>query len=205
MSGAENESKIIFRMGELRDAPAIAKFYNMANNGLSETWWSQIAAKGESWLDAFIQDIKEQNSIAYYARCVIADVDGKAAGLLIAFPQEEIPSSDMLSSLPTSELSILDLRRLVEGSLFIAVVAVDESHRGKGIARNFVDMSMNVAALSKLKEASVIIHESNKEWLESFLRRGFKERARKNIGDHAFYPQDSNWVLVTSSVEAKQD
>jgi GNAT superfamily N-acetyltransferase len=203
MSAAQNEAKINFRMGEERDAAAIARFYNMANNGLSEIWWGKQAKPNETWLDAFIRDIKLQNSIAYYARSVVAEVDGKVAGLLIAFPQEEIPPAEMLSSLPSSELSILELRRLAEGSMFIAVVAVDEKHRGNGIARHFINMSMHVASISNLKEASVIIHESNKEWLDSFLRRGFKERAREKVGDHAFYPQDSSWVLITCPVEAK--
>jgi len=205
MSTAQTEAKINFRMGEERDAASIAKFYNMANNGLSETWWARQAKAGESWTDAFVRDIKQENSIAYFARCVIAEVDGGVAGLLIAFPQEQIPSADMLATLPSSELSILELRRQVEGSMFIAVVAVDEKYRGMGIARHFVNMSMQVAAASNLKEASVIIHESNKEWLASFLRRGFKERARNRVGDHAFYAHDSNWVLIAAPVEAKQD
>jgi ribosomal protein S18 acetylase RimI-like enzyme len=205
MSAAQNHAKINFRMGEERDAPAIARFYNMANNGLSETWWAKQARKGETWLDAFVRDIKLPNSIAYFARGVIAEDEGKVVGLLIAFPQEEIPPADMLATLPSSEISILELRRLVEGSLFIAVVAVDENYRGMGIARHFVNMSLSVAAASRLKEASVIIHESNKEWLDSFLRRGFTERARRLVGDHAVYPHKSSWVLVASPVEARAE
>jgi len=203
MSAAQNHAKINFRMGEERDAASIARFYNMANNGLSEAWWGRLVRKGETWLEAFERDIKLQNSIAYFGRCVLAEAGGTVIGLLIAFPQEDIPPADMLASLPSSEISILELRRLVAGSLFIAVVAIDEGYRGRGIARNFVDMALNVATASNLKEASIIIHESNKEWLESFMRRGFIERARKKVGDHAFYPHESSWVLATSPVEGK--
>lgn len=205
MSAAQSQPQIHFRMGEERDALAIATFYNIANNGLSEIWWGNQAGKGETWHDAFVEDIKQPNSIAYFRRTVVADFNGKAIGLLIAFPQEAIPPAELLSSLPSSELSILELRRMVEGSMFIAVVAVDENFRGRGIARHFIDTTMRAAANSNLKEASVIIHESNKAWLESFLRRGFTERTRRNVGDHAFYPQDSSWVLVTSPVKPVQE
>jgi ribosomal protein S18 acetylase RimI-like enzyme len=200
MSATENKADINFRMGQEGDALSIAELYNMANNGLSEVWWAKQARKGESWKDAFVRDIKMQNSIAHFARSVIAEANGKVIGLLIAFPQEEIPPAELLAGLPSSELSIIELRRRVEGSLFIAVVAVDENYRNRGIARHFVNMSLHVAQASNLKEVSVIIHESNREWLESFLRRGFKERARENVGDHASYPHDSSWVLVAMPV-----
>lgn len=204
MSASANPVSINFRMGEERDAEAIARFYNSANAGLSEVWWSSQAHEGESWLDAFVRDIKTPDSIAHYQRVVLAEDRGKVVGLLIAFPQDPLPPSEYLQDLPSSELNILELRRLVEGSMFIAVVAVDEAYRRLGIARHFINMSMQVAANSGLKEASIIIHENNTDWLESFKRRGFAELARKSVGNHATFPNDTDWVLLTSKVSAPQ-
>ncbi len=204
MTQVQPNHNIKYRMGEERDARAIAKLYNMANNGLSEAWWTRQARMGESWLDVFARDIKEPSSIAYFARAVIAEVGDKIAGLLIAFPQEQVPPPEMLAALPSSEISILELRRLAEGSLYIAVVAVEPDYRGYGIAHNFVDMCMNLAEGAGMKEAFGIIHENNSEWLESFLRRGFAEKARRDVGDHVYYPSGSKWVLVTRQIETQE-
>lgn len=202
---AAQEHSIQFRMGEERDAAAIAHYYNMANNGLSEAWWSKQAKAGEIWIDAFVRDIKTPESIAYYERCVLAEHNGEVVGLLIAFPQDKVPPAEMLAALPPSERNLLELRRLVEGSLYIAIVAVSELHRNFGVARHFVNMSMTVAESSNFKEVFGIIHESAKGWLASFLRRGFTERARIDVGDHPFYPASSNWILVTCPVASSSE
>ena len=206
MTSEADKVPVGFRMGVPADAELIARFYNDANAGLSEVWWTTQAVDGESWVDAFKRDILTPNSIAYHERVVVAEAEGKAVGILIAFPQEAIPAKEYLEDLPSSEMNIVELRRLVEGSMFIAIVAVDPRFRGLGIARHFINLSMQVAQTSGLKEASIIIHESNKDWLASFLRRGFIERGRKDVGDHAFYPQDSHWILLARPLpEAEQE
>lgn len=201
----DGQASVSFRMGVESDAPAIAHFYNMANNGLSEIWWGKQAREGETWTDAFVRDIKTPGSIAYYPSVVIAEVEDKAVGILIAFPQEPVPPKEFLKALPSSELCLLELRRLVEGSMYIAIVAVDENYRGFGIARHFVNMSLNVAEATGIKETFGIIHESNKGWLESFFRRGFKEKARADVGDHPTFPKGSKWVLFTRPVKEQQE
>ena len=205
MNDTQKQVAISFRMGKPDDAENIARFYNSANNGLSEIWWTSQAKDGEDWIAAFKQDILTPNSIAYHERVVVAEADGKAVGILIAFPQEAIPPKEHLEELSTAEMKIVELRRLVEGSMFIAIVAIDEKYRGLGIARHFINLSMQVAETSGLKEASIIIHESNKGWLESFLRRGFRERAQLDVGDHAFYPHDSDWILLTRPVPSASE
>ncbi len=204
MSENQKQVAVSFRMGKPDDAEHIARYYNSANNGLSEIWWTSQAKDGESWIEAFKRDIHTPNSIAYFERVVVAEADGQAVGILIAFPQEAIPPKEHLQELSSAETNIVELRRLVEGSMFIAIVAIDKKYRGLGIARHFINLSMQVAETSALKEASIIIHESNKAWLESFLRRGFRERAQLDVGHHAFYPHDSDWILLTRPVPSAE-
>ncbi|MES2907050.1 MAG: GNAT family N-acetyltransferase [Pseudomonadota bacterium] len=200
MTAGQTDQNVHFRFGTKSDAREIAILYNMANNGLSEIWWSQQTQPGENWIDAFAHDILDKDSIAYYADCVLAQHNNQIVGLLIACLQEKVPPADFLGPLSSSEKCLLDLRRECEGSLYLAIVAVHEDYRKMGIARHFVDLAIQDAETSGVGQVFVIVHEENKDWHASFLRREFTENKRLPVGDHPFFPHDSHWILMTKPV-----
>jgi ribosomal protein S18 acetylase RimI-like enzyme len=194
------DKAIHYRMGEEKDVSAIADYLNMAGHGYLEALENNKLIEG-SWRDFISKAIQSPGSIKFFGNTCIAECDGKVVGIVSGYVQPPIPPANQLQTAFTYERNLLELRRNVIGSFYIANVAVDPDFRGQGIARHFIDLSFNVAAQQKCKEIFGIIHESNTDWLDSFLRRGFSERKRALVADYPSLPLGSEWILVTRLLE----
>ncbi len=195
-----HRQNINYRTGIEDDIPSITKYLDIAGHGyLSALEKSGLIPK--PWQDYILKEIMDPNSSKFYENVCIADYEGEVVGILTGFRQEPIPDIQSLNLKHEYEKNLVELAQMVSGSFYMANVAVAEEFRGHGIGSYFTNLSFIVAKQMGCDQIFGIIHESNIDWLNSFIRRGFKEIARKSVANFPSLPAESFWVLLTAKVE----
>lgn len=162
------------------DAAAIARLFLISSDGLAAYIWSRLAAPGETLAAVGARRYARTGTAFSFENCLLATVDGAVAGMAHAFPMparaaDEVEDDPVLAPYAALEDA---------GSLYLSGLAVDEKQRGRGIGSVLMDHVEGLAIAKGCPRVSLICFEQNEGAMRFYLRRGYREVARRPLVPH---------------------
>jgi ribosomal protein S18 acetylase RimI-like enzyme len=179
------------------DCADIARLFLISSDGLAAYIWSRMDMPGLSIEEIGARRYARENVAFSYQNCLIAECDGRTAGMLHAYPMTlpETPQAEEDPVLrPYSELEDY-------GSLYISGVALYPVHRGRGLGTQLLDAAAGRARELDLPRLSLICFERNMRAMALYRRRGFREVDRRALVPHpSLKYADGDAVLMARSL-----
>jgi ribosomal protein S18 acetylase RimI-like enzyme len=168
------------RQAQAEDAGEIARLFLISSDGLVNYIWSRLAKPGQSLEEVGTARYARTGTAFSYENCLLAERDDEIVGMIHAYPME----ADSGGTAETDPV----LRPYAEledpGSLYIPGFAVHEPYRGQGIGRLLMDSLEHLAVARGFPRVSLICFERNERALSFYLRRGYRETARRALVPH---------------------
>jgi ribosomal protein S18 acetylase RimI-like enzyme len=197
-----------FRWAVKDDAPVIAALFRIASDGVSDVVWSTMADDypGLEPVEIGAQRYARENTEFSYQNCIVADIGGQVAGMLLTFPMaaeleapqvnEEPPQegggeSDVLS--PYGELE-------VPGSLYVCAVAFLPDYRGRGLGTRFMAVAEEQARETGYSALSLLVFEQNQRAVALYHRLGYREVDRRQVVPHPLIHHTGDVILMVKEI-----
>lgn len=184
--------EVIFRPAEQSECRTLAQLYSICSDGVAEYVWSKKAEAHESLLDVGQRRYEQEDSLSSYLNCMVAEVGGNIAGMLVSFPSyidpEYVEEDPVLA--PYSKLE--------EGnSLYICGISFFPEHRNKQYGTQLMMLAEQLALVNGLAQLSLIVFEKNEGALKLYSSLGYKEKAREPIVAHPLIRKEGDAILMT--------
>ncbi|MBT3360793.1 MAG: GNAT family N-acetyltransferase [Rhodospirillales bacterium] len=197
-----------FRRAEPKDCLRIAELFNIAGAGVPEYVWTNLADEypGLSPLEIGEQRYLREDIAFSFRNTVVAEIDGKVVGILIAFPiesEDEPSQSELAETEPESDTP--DVMRPfheleIPGSYYICGVALSPEHRGRGLGTGFMEIARNTARNEGLKTLSLIAFEQNPRAVKLYEKLGFDIVDSRPLVPHPLIQYTGKALLMAAKV-----
>ena len=191
-----------YRDARKDDARTLAQLIEIAGEGIPSYLWAQQARDGETALDVGAERAARDDANFSYRNTVVAHVDGKIAGMLLAYPLAE-PSAEeraVLPEIPALLRPLVELEYQVPGSFYVNALGVFEAYRRCGIGSALLAIAETRAAAAGCGSLSVQVFAENRAAHRLYERCGYAVADRRPIIAHACYPYSTEVLLMTRSL-----
>ncbi|MCW8916693.1 MAG: GNAT family N-acetyltransferase [Magnetovibrio sp.] len=191
---------VTIRPATQADARAIAELYQIAAEGVADYIWQGLEDEypGLSGVEIGAARYARPNELFSYENCLMAEVDGHVAGMVMAFVTETdgepLPDDFDPVIRPFAELE-------EDKSLYISGIAVFEQFRGLGIGTTLMDEVEQRARRDAHPSLSLIVFEANQGAARLYQRLGFEETARRAIYPHPLIHVTGDALLMVRPLD----
>ncbi|MGF1629772.1 MAG: GNAT family N-acetyltransferase [Kiloniellaceae bacterium] len=191
----------LYRDARKDDARALAQLIEIAGEGIPGFLWAQQASDGRTALDVGAERAAREDANFSYRNAVVAHLDGKIAGMLLAYTLPAPRAQDLaeLPAIPPLLRPLVELEYRVPGSFYVNALAVFPLFRGRGIGGALLDIALERARRAHCDRLSVQVFAENAGALRLYLRSGYRVADRRPIVAHACYPYSTEVLLMTRS------
>lgn len=182
----------LIRPARLEDAAFLVPLINRATEGLTETFWADLAEPGQDLWEYGLQRVQDENSGISYTNTWVAEWEATAAGCLIMHQIAETPEP-VDPSVPPMFLPLLELENQAPGTGYIFVVATLAEKSSHGIG----------SALLKFAESnkgpngnSLIVADNNIRAHALYQRLGYQDVSSKKMVKGNWQSNGENWILM---------
>jgi ribosomal protein S18 acetylase RimI-like enzyme len=192
----------LYRDARKDDARALAQLIEIAGEGIPGYLWAQQARDGRTALDVGTERAARDDANFSYRNAVVAHLDGKVAGMLLAY-RLPAPSAEDLAGLPDIPpllRPLVELEYQVPGSFYVNALAVFEPYRGRGIGAALLAIAGTRAREAACGELSVQVFAENEGAHRLYQRSGYGIADRRPIVAHPCYPYSTEVLLLTRPV-----
>lgn len=187
-----------FRPATPDDAPHLARFVNMAGEGLPFYLWQRMAGPGQiPWDVGHARARRDSGSFSWRNAILRVDESGEPIACLIGYPLEDHPAPVDYSTLPPMFEPLQRLEDLAPGTWYINVLATLESHRHRGHGRELLALAENLAASQRKRGLSIIVSDANTGARRLYTSLGYQEVAQRPMVKEQWENPGSHWVLLT--------
>ncbi len=150
--------QVLLRPAEKDESRTIASLYSISSDGVADYIWMKLAAPGEDVLDVGQRRYEREDSVFSYRNCIIAELEGEAVGMLVAFPMELEEGSSHTETDPV----LVPYSKLEEdNSYYVCGMAVFAEYRGQGIGARMLALAEAHAKERGFRKLSLIVFEQN--------------------------------------------
>ncbi len=186
-----------FRRAVAGDAPALARLIDLAGEGLPAALWQRAAAPGQSALDVGAARAAREVGGFSYRNAVVAELDGRVAGMLLGYRQPDPYDTGDLAQLPEPVRPLVMLESRAPGSWYVNGLAVFPAYRGQGLASGLLALAAELARDAGAPSLSVIVGEWNGAARRLYRRDGYREAARLAAVALPGPGHAGEWILMT--------
>jgi len=199
---------ILYRPARRDEARLIATLFRICAGGVADYVWSTMQEPGESLIDVGARRYEREDTPFSYQNCVMAEVEGRVVGMMVAYPIPVEPPASEPQNEPDPESAeqpdpVLVPYAVLEapGTLYVACEAVEAAYRNRGIGEGFLEVARERARTLGLDTLSLLVFEQNAGSLRFHRRHGFREVARHPVVPHPLIEYTGDVVLFTAPVE----
>ena len=169
-----------FREGTPNDATTLALVLDSAGRRVPSYFWSQYAARGQSFFEFGREKIrKETDTGSYCKNWNVGEINSELVGAFFGFIVDNpYPEIDYENE-PDWWLPFLELEKIASGSWLLQAISILPEHRGKGLAKKFLTKSDEVAQSKGVTNITLQVEEINHIALKTYKSHGYTEIARK--------------------------
>jgi len=189
---------VTFHPAVKSECRTIARLYSMSSDGVADYLWTTLAGEGEALLDVGKRRYSREDTPFSYKNCVIAEPEGRIAGMIAAFP---MPGPEENTRYAESDPVLAPYSKLERyNSYYIAGMAVFPEYRGKGIGATFLEIAAGTALRLGLPQLSLIVFEQNEGATRLYERHGFYEVAREAVVPHELIHYTGHALLMVKDI-----
>lgn len=166
---------MIIRPAQREDASAIAKHIAMAEGEMMTLFTGSEDKKTQhDWVEKFIlSTVPNRYSLG---NCLVADIDGKAVGMVLAFPADAQPGLDtiLVEDLNRRGHSLTQLSfEGIAGTYYLSTMGVDPDQRGKGVGAALMNAAMENGRELGFGRVSLLVSLDKPRAQALYERQGF--------------------------------
>ena len=197
-----------FRWAVKEDAPVIAELFSISSDGISDYLWSTLTDDypGLDLLEIGAQRYARENTEFSYRNCIVAEIDGQVAGMLLTFPMATEPEAPQADGEPSQggdgEPDVLSPYSELEvpGSLYVCAVAFSPDYRGRGLGTRFMAIAEEQAREMGFSVLSLLVFEQNRRAVALYHRLGYREVARRPVVPHPLIHHTGDAILMVKQI-----
>ncbi|MEQ8658902.1 MAG: GNAT family N-acetyltransferase [Hyphomicrobiales bacterium] len=188
------------RHAEPSDAPSLAKLIDIAGEGIPRWLWSQSSESGQNPLEVGAARARRTEGGFSFRNALVADLDGRAAGMVLSYPIETAPEDDP-DNLPAPIAPFVELEAHSVGTWYINALAVFAGARGAGVGSSLMQAAEEFAQAAGYRSMSVQVYSQNAGALKLYEKLGYREHARARVREHPCQPYyDEDVVLLLKPI-----
>jgi len=172
----------------------------MAGEGIPAYFWAQSKAAGEEIVDVGARKAASESGNFSYRNVQIALLDGKVAGMLLAYRLSDAEAADDLPDVPDFIRPLLELERCVPGSFYINMLATYPQYRGRGVGRGLMAVVDGLATAVGCQTIAVEVFEQNAGALRLYRRLGYQVADERAVVPHPCHPYKGRILLLIRQV-----
>jgi GNAT superfamily N-acetyltransferase len=185
-----------FRPAQKKDCATLATLYSIASAGLADYFWTRIAGPEEEILTVGRRCYERDDSVFSYRNCTVVENEGKAVGMLFAFPMH-VRSSD-----EESDPVLVPYRNLKEdNSYYICGMALFPEYRGHGIGSRLLTLAEKHARDKGFEKISLMVFEQNADAKRLYDQAGYREVSRGTVYPHPLIHYTGDALLMVKEIE----
>lgn len=173
------------------DAEDLARLADLAGEGLASALWAGMAEPGEAALDVGARRAAGKEGAFSWRNAVMAELDGRVAGALVAYHVREPEPLDRMPAL-VRPLQALENRAV--GTLYLNVLATYPEFRCRGVASRLLAEAERWGRGSR--GLSLIVADRNLAALRLYAAFGFVEAGREPMVKEGWTSASEAWVLM---------
>jgi ribosomal protein S18 acetylase RimI-like enzyme len=197
-------SNIRFRAATADDLPALLDLMVMSSFGGIREAWERVKVDGETWQQRGLAELSDVNCEIGYSRFVVAesgkDLAGKALAGMILLNIIGDTSRMRPEYEPPEQAGAVALIKAAEHSLFIREFAIAKWARGKGLAREFLDLTDRLTISNGLRRVTLIVNDANIAAHALYKKTGFIAQDQQPSFGHPHFPDSSLLVLMDKQI-----
>lgn len=187
--------KTVIRPATKEDCADIARLYSISSDGVADYIWTTLARPGEDILDVGRRRYEREDTLFSYRSCTVVQIDGRVAGMLVAFPMRVDPGTAEVDPVlaPYSELEEDD-------SYYVCGMALYPDFRGRGIGTGLLTLAEEHARDKGFGKLSLIVFEQNAGAKRLYDRSGYREVKRAAVHPHPLIRYTGDAVLMVKGI-----
>ncbi len=191
-----------FRAATPADARAIAELVDMSSEGVARIEWEAEAAEtpGATPLDVGARIYAGERGDYSYRNCVMAEVAGEVAGMLLAFAMQPADPLNKAAAPPYDGTDVFAPYKYLEApdTWYICGVALYPGYRGRGIGGQLLEIARRQAREHGYDQISLVAFEQNRGAVRLYRRLGYREIMRAPIVPHPLIHSSGDALLMVA-------
>jgi len=184
------------------DVDDIARLALIAGEGIPAWFWAQSSTEGQSVEEAGAMKLLSETENFSYHNAHVAEVDGKIAGMMLAYRLPDADTAEDLDDLPAFIRPLVELEQCVPASFYINMIATYPQFRNRSIGTKLIGIVDGLAANAGCTVASIEVFDQNEGALRLYQRLGFSIMKKRRVVPHQSHPYDGHIVLLTRQVHS---
>jgi ribosomal protein S18 acetylase RimI-like enzyme len=172
----------------------------MAGEGIPAYFWEQSRHPEEGILDVGARNATSESDNFSYRNMQLAIIDGRVAGMLLAYRLPESDEADDLDDYPAFIRPLIELEQCVPGSFYINMLATYPEFRNRGVGTTLMGLVDGLARNADCAESSVEVFRQNQRALDLYQRLGYAIVEKRPVVPHPCHPYQGEIVLLTRRV-----
>lgn len=197
--------KLKIRKASIDDCKFIAELALMAGEGIPAYFWEQSRKENQDIIEVGANNLRSETENFSYRNVTIAEVDGKVAGMLLAYKLPPPGSQDDLNEYPEFIRPLIELEQCVPDSYYINMIATYPEYRGKSIGTRLMGTVSKLAIEAGCKLISLEVFEQNQGALKLYRHLGYKIIERRRVIPHPCHPYSSGDVILLTKNATETD
>lgn len=182
------------------DAADLARFIDLASEGLTSHVWAGMAAPGEDVLAFGAGRAARDEGAFSWRNAMMAEIGGAVAGGLLAYRIGE--TAEPLDELPPMFRPLQALENQALGSRYVLAIATDPTFRRNGVARHLLEQAERAAGTAPAM--SLIVADGNLPARRLYESLGYRETASAPIVKESWHCDSARWLLLTKPLAGSE-
>ncbi len=188
------------RKASSSDVNDIAKLALIAGEGIPAWFWKQSAAEAQNIEDVGATKLLSATDNFSYRNAHVAVIDGKVAGMILAYRLPDEEHAEDLDDLPQFIRPLVELEQCVPSSFYINMIATFPQYRNMSIGTQLMDIVDRLAIDAACSLSSIEVFEQNEGALRLYQRLGYEVAEKRRVVPHECHPYDGDLLLLTRRV-----
>jgi ribosomal protein S18 acetylase RimI-like enzyme len=193
---------MLLRKATTADLRPVAELAMLAGEGIPAFFWESSRQPGEDILDVGAGRAASETENFSYRNMHVAEIDGRVAGMLLAYRLPEAQDAEDLEALPAFIRPLVELEQCVPGSFYINMLATFPQFRNRGVGSALMGVTDALAAAAGCALLSIEVFEQNRGAMRLYRRLGYRVAETRPVVPHPCHPYTGDVVLLTKPVDA---
>lgn len=190
---------MIIRNAREGDCAELARFIDLAGEGLPFYLWSEMAGPGEDPWEIGRQRAARDTGGFSYRNSVVPEVGDKVVGALVGYPVAADPEPVDIETTPPMFVPLRELENRAPGTWYVNSVAVLAAARGLGVGSQLMKRAGQTADDLGLRGLSLIVSDANHGARRLYERLGYEAIETRPMVKERWQNPGENWVLMIRS------
>ena len=182
------------------DCPAIAELALLAGEGIPAYFWEASRKPGQTLLEVGAQNAASETENFSYRNAYLALLNGKVAGMLLAYRLPAVDPSGDLEEYPAFIRPMIELEWCVPESFYINMLATYPEYRNRSVGTRLMEQVDGLARANGCTLSSLEVFDENTGALRLYQRLGYEVIEQRRVIPHECHSISGEILLLVRDV-----